>query len=68
MFRVRGGWHGWAYGRTAGVRGPVKLTDEIVEYIASADTELSGAAPAGEIVDVFGVSLHRRTVERARWR
>ena len=49
-----------------GRRGPVKLTDEIVEFISSAEADVSGADLAGEIVDRFGVSLHRRTVERAR--
>jgi transposase len=51
-----------------GRRGPVKLSDDIVEFIASADPARSGAELADEIVERFGVSLHRRTVERARWR
>ena len=51
-----------------GRRGPVKLTDEIVEFIAAADPVMSGAELAEEITARFGVLLHRRTVERARWR
>ena len=51
-----------------GRRGPVKLTDEIVEFIVAADPSLSGAEVADDIAARFGVSLHRRTVERARWR
>lgn len=51
-----------------GRRGPVKLTDDIVEFIAAADQALSGAELADEITVRFGVVLHRRTVERARWR
>jgi transposase len=51
-----------------GRRGPVKLTDDIVEFIAAADAAVSGAELADEIAARFGVLLHRRTVERARWR
>jgi transposase len=50
-----------------GRRGPVKLTEEIGAYLRSA-TELSGAELAAQVQARFGVSLHRRTVERARWR
>jgi transposase len=51
-----------------GRRGPLKLTDEIVQFIAAADPALSGADVAHDIATRFGVVLHRRTVERARWR
>lgn len=51
-----------------GRRGPVRLTDEIVEFIGAADAAQSGAEVASEIAERFGVVLHRRTVERARWR
>jgi transposase len=51
-----------------GRRGPLKLTDEIVGFITAADTAQSGSELADEILDRFGVVLHRRTVERARWR
>ncbi len=49
-----------------GRRGPLKLSPEIAEFIANADPAISGAALANEVAARFGVSLHRRTVERAR--
>jgi transposase len=49
-----------------GRRGPLRLTDEIVSFLRSAPRETSGAALALEVERRFGVSLHRRTVERAR--
>ncbi|MHB1519665.1 MAG: helix-turn-helix domain-containing protein [Acidimicrobiales bacterium] len=49
-----------------GRRGPLRLTDEIVEFLRAAPAESSGAALAREVEQRFGVSLHRRTVERAR--
>ena len=49
-----------------GRRGPLRLTDEIVHYLRAAPRESSGAALAREVEQRFGVSLHRRTVERAR--
>ncbi len=49
-----------------GRRGPLKLTPEVIEFVASADPTLSGAQLASEVEARFGVSLHRRTVERAR--
>jgi transposase len=49
-----------------GRRGPLKLSPEIAEFIAAADRSISGAALAGQVAARFGVSLHRRTVERAR--
>jgi transposase len=49
-----------------GRRGPLKLTAELVEFVASADPTLSGAQLALEVESRFGVSLHRRTIERAR--
>jgi transposase len=49
-----------------GRRGPVKLTPQVIEFLASADPALSGAQLASEVEARFGVSLHRRTVERAR--
>ena len=49
-----------------GRRGPLRLTDEIVQYVRAAPRETSGAALAREVEERFGVSLHRRTVERAR--
>ena len=49
-----------------GRRGPLRLTDEIVQYVRAAPRETSGAQLAREVEERFGVSLHRRTVERAR--
>lgn len=49
-----------------GRRGPLKLTPAVIEYISSADPTLSGAQLATEVEARFGMSLHRRTVERAR--
>jgi phage tail tape-measure protein len=49
-----------------GRRGPVKLSPQIAEFIASAPPGTSGAALAAQVADRFGVVLHRRTVERAR--
>jgi transposase len=51
-----------------GRRGPLKLTPELVAFIAAADPSLSGAELAEAIDARFGVSLHRRTIERARRR
>ena len=49
-----------------GRRGPLRLTDEIVQYLRAAPRQTSGAQLAREVEQRFGVSLHRRTVERAR--
>lgn len=49
-----------------GRRGPLKLTPAVVEFLASAEPHLSGAQLAQEVQHRFGVSLHRRTIERAR--
>ena len=49
-----------------GRRGPVKITAEILEFLAQAPPGLSGADLAGQIAARFGVELHRRTVERIR--
>ena len=49
-----------------GRRGPLKLTPEVIEFVASADPTLSGARLAQEVEARFGVRLHRRTVERSR--
>jgi transposase len=51
-----------------GRRGPLKLRPEIVAFITGADPRLSGAALAEAVARRFAVSLHRRTVERARRR
>jgi transposase len=49
-----------------GRRGPLKLTPEVLKFINSADPGLSGAQLAAQIEHRFGLSLHRRTLERAR--
>ena len=49
-----------------GRRGPVKITPEILEFLAQAPPGASGADLAGQIASRFGVELHRRTVERIR--
>lgn len=51
-----------------GRRGPVKMSPEIEAFIAGADPAVSGAGLAARIAAEFGVSLHRRTIERARTR
>ena len=51
-----------------GRRGPLKLTAEIMEHLRGAEASRSGAELADEIEHVFGVHLHRRTIERARRR
>jgi hypothetical protein len=51
-----------------GRRGPLKLSPEIVAFITAAEPDLSGAALAESILGRFGISLHRRTIERARRR
>ena len=49
-----------------GRRGPLKLTPAVLAFLADADRGLSGAELARAIEARFGVSLHRRTIERAR--
>jgi transposase len=51
-----------------GRRGPVKLTEEIVEFLRTAPASTSGGQLVDEVASRFGVLLHRRTVERARRR
>lgn len=49
-----------------GRRGPLKLRPEVRAFITGADPSRSGAELAEAVASEFGVSLHRRTVERAR--
>lgn len=49
-----------------GRRGPLKLNDDIVAYLQQSPMSMSGAVLAREVEARFGVSLHRRTVERAK--
>jgi hypothetical protein len=47
-------------------RGMLGLVDELLAFLRSAEPSRSGAQLAEEIEQVFGVRLHRRTIERAR--
>jgi transposase len=49
-----------------GRKGPTKVTGEIAVFLRDAPAERSGAELAREVEARFGVSLHRRTAERAR--
>lgn len=49
-----------------GRKGPTKLTANIAAFLRDAPAERSGAQLAREVQERFGVSLHRRTAERAR--
>jgi transposase len=51
-----------------GRKGPLKLNDDISAFLKRSPATMSGAALAAEVETRFGVSLHRRTVERARRR
>ena len=51
-----------------GRRGPLKLTPEVLAYLRRAEASRSGAELADEIERLFHITLHRRTVERARRR
>ena len=51
-----------------GRRGPLKLSGEVLAFLAAASherPEASGAELADELYAALGVRLHRRTVERA---
>lgn len=47
-----------------GRHGPLKVTPEILAFLRTASGQSSGAQLAREVEERFGVSLHRRTVER----
>jgi len=49
-----------------GRKGPMKLTPEIAAFLSKAPRERSGVELADEVASRFGISLHRRTIERAR--
>lgn len=51
-----------------GRRGPLKLTPAILAFITAADPNWSSPTLAEAITRRFDVSLHRRTIERARRR
>jgi transposase len=51
-----------------GPRGAHKLTDEVLEHLAGlrqADPGLGAAALAAAVTERFGVTVHRRSIERA---
>jgi transposase len=51
-----------------GRRGPIKLSAEVLAFLEARRherPEASGAELAGELEQALGVTLHRRTVERA---
>lgn len=55
-----------------GPRGAHKLTDEVLEHLdglRDADPGVSAAERAAAVAERFGVTVHRRSVERAlaRW-
>lgn len=49
-----------------GRKGPTKIAGPVATFLRTADATRSGAELAAEIEARFGVTLHRRTVERAR--
>jgi len=51
-----------------GRKGPLKLSPEIVEFLRSAEAATSAPDLVIEAEERFGVTLHRRTVERVRRR
>jgi transposase len=51
-----------------GRRGPLRLTEEVAAFVRAAPPSVSGAELARQVSERFGVSLHRRTVEKARRR
>ena len=51
-----------------GRKGPLKLSPEVVEFLRSAEAATSAADLVRGAEERFGVTLHRRTVERARRR
>ena len=51
-----------------GPRGASKLTDEVLEHLEGlreADPDVGAAALAAAVAERFGVTVHRRSVERA---
>ena len=50
-----------------GSKGPLKATEEVTAFIAALGN-VSGAVAADAVAERFGVSLHRRTIERIQRR
>jgi transposase len=51
-----------------GRKGPVKLTEEVISYLRSASRATPASTLVEEVSDRFGISVHRRTIERVRRR
>jgi hypothetical protein len=51
-----------------GRKGPLKLTPEVVEFLRAAPPRTSAPALVADAEERFGITLHRRTVERVRRR
>jgi len=51
-----------------GRKGPLKLSPEIVEFLRTAGASTSALDLVSQAEERFGVTLHRRTVERVRRR
>jgi transposase len=49
-----------------GRKGPLKLTEEVAAFLRSAPASVSAVELAAQVEARFGVSLHRRTIEKAR--
>jgi transposase len=51
-----------------GRRGPVKLTEEVVAFVRAAPRKASVPSLVEAVSERFGISVHRRTIERLRRR
>jgi transposase len=51
-----------------GRKGPMKLTDEVVAFVRSAPRSASIPALVDAVSEKFGISVHRRSIERIRRR
>jgi transposase len=51
-----------------GRKGPLRVTDEIVGFLQAAATDRTTPSLVTEVAERFGVTLHRRTIERTRRR
>ena len=51
-----------------GRKGPVKLTEEVVAFVRTAPKSTSIPSLVSSVEEQFGISVHRRTIERIRRR
>jgi hypothetical protein len=51
-----------------GRKGPLKLTPEVVEFLLDAPATTSAPVLVRQAEERFGITLHRRTIERVRRR